>query len=84
MAILLSLDVLWFQQQHEKKRKKRDYIEPDFSNFGGFPFYTASPPLRSQFLPHFQTYRGIGPNNLFPDPLFREQWYLIRNFLDSV
>ncbi|CAG9822494.1 unnamed protein product, partial [Phaedon cochleariae] len=65
--------VLWVQQQHEKKRKKRDFSQdPSLSPFSQFVSEVA--PSASAF--HGQPrYRAVPPH-LFPDPLFREQWYL--------
>jgi proprotein convertase subtilisin/kexin type 5 len=72
------LQVHWFQQQHEKKRKKRDFgaasygfadYQPFFSEFGPRPRQAAA------F--HRQRNRGIPLQNLFTDPLFKEQWYLV-------
>lgn len=73
------LQVHWFQQQHEKKRKKRDfgaasyaftdYHQPFFSDFGPRPRQVAA------F--HRQRNRGVPLQNLFTDPLFKEQWYLV-------
>ncbi|XP_054285340.1 furin-like protease 2 [Macrosteles quadrilineatus] len=68
--------VKWFQQQHEKKRVKRDFSDPNFPGFGDFQ--NLFPPASVQQLgsQHHNRYRGIGAQNIFPDPLFKEQWYL--------
>nr|CAD7424203.1 unnamed protein product [Timema monikensis] len=65
--------VLWVQQQHEHSRKKRDFA--DFSSFSEFPSYFTGgqEPEQRHHQPH---YRGISSHNSFPDPLFKEQWYL--------
>ncbi|XP_015590676.1 furin-like protease 2 isoform X3 [Cephus cinctus] len=67
--------VHWFQQQHERKRKKRDLNGPSFS-FSDYPgfFDEFSPRQRQAF--HQQRNRGVPLQNLFTDPLFKEQWYL--------
>jgi len=70
--------VFWVQQQHEKRRKKRDFSEPNFPAFGDYPtFFGTSAALQEE--DHQPQYRGIGPHNVFPDPLFKEQWYLVSN-----
>lgn len=75
LSLSCSLQVHWVQQQHEKKRRKRDFanqpsISP-FSQFIGEIAPSAEHPAHGQ--PH---YRAI-PSVTFPDPLFREQWYLV-------
>lgn len=70
----IVFQVHWVQQQHEKKRRKRDYVlgpsvspyteyisevAPDARPVHGHPRYRAAPVVT------------------FPDPLFREQWYLV-------
>ncbi|KAJ6635365.1 Furin-like protease 2 [Pseudolycoriella hygida] len=64
--------VRWVQQQHEKVRKKRDYASelnyPRLSNYGGL-LRNVAPQTRVQ-------YRDTSVHNIFPDPLFKEQWYL--------
>ncbi|XP_034935212.1 furin-like protease 2 [Chelonus insularis] len=68
--------ILWFQQQHEKRRKKRDYNISPF-NFGSFPsFLDDYSPARFRQAFHHQRNRGVLHENVFTDPLFREQWYL--------
>uniref|UniRef100_A0A0C9QJY7 furin n=1 Tax=Fopius arisanus TaxID=64838 RepID=A0A0C9QJY7_9HYME len=70
--------VHWFQQQHEKKRKKRDYEVPGSYSFGSdYPglFEDYSPSRQRQTF-HRQRNRGAPLQNLFTDPLFKEQWYL--------
>lgn len=58
------------QQQHEKIRKKRDYNTD-------FLFYQKYGTLR-QVAPETRIqYRDAGLHAYFPDPLFKEQWYLV-------
>ncbi|KAI5696030.1 hypothetical protein M8J75_007136 [Diaphorina citri] len=71
----------WVQQQHEKVRKKRDFTGPDFTSVFGGPgdfsslFDAPNPAPRSPLIRE----SGYFPSsNVFPDPLFREQWYLDR------
>ncbi|XP_037934689.1 furin-like protease 2 [Teleopsis dalmanni] len=84
-------EVRWMQQQHEKTRHKRDgsytalpgyspydVIRPS-ANFGSGPNSRLSfatglhrPAPRA---PRIQ-YRDASSHNIFPDPLFKEQWYL--------
>uniref|UniRef100_A0A182IX67 Peptidase S8 pro-domain domain-containing protein n=1 Tax=Anopheles atroparvus TaxID=41427 RepID=A0A182IX67_ANOAO len=63
-------EVRWVQQQHEKLRFKRDYstFDQDFVRFPGFRSL-VSPGSR-------MAYRDTSTHNIFPDPLFKEQWYL--------
>lgn len=62
--------VRWFQQQHEKVRKKRDYTA-DFYNYQKFGLLRSiAPQTRLQ-------YRQVGEPLFFPDPFFKEQWYLV-------
>lgn len=79
------------QQQHEKTRKKRDYNSD--IKLGGYNPYVflrpsartpyAPPALRVQGLrqlvdqPLRLQYRDASPHNIFPDPLYKEQWYLV-------
>ncbi|XP_043278342.1 furin-like protease 2 isoform X2 [Venturia canescens] len=70
-------EVHWFQQQHERKRKKRDYD-------GGAPFgygdyssvFDVYPSQQHQAPFHRQRNRGVLLQNFFTDPLFKEEWYL--------
>lgn len=76
----IFFQVHWFQQQHERRRLKRDYqyISPQWipSVSGASPEIT--PPV------HRTRYRALGAQNIFPDPLFKEQWYLVSNkFIDK-
>lgn len=75
---ILWFQVLWVQQQHEKKRSKRDFVDDrGFSSFAGSDLSSLYEPqeLSPAHHPH---YRGAGPAPLvFPDPLFKEQWYLV-------
>uniref|UniRef100_W4VRF9 furin n=1 Tax=Corethrella appendiculata TaxID=1370023 RepID=W4VRF9_9DIPT len=67
-ALNTEPEVRWLQQQHEKVRRKRDYSElhGDLLKFEGRSLF---PSVRLQ-------YRDTGAHNIFPDPLFKEQWYL--------
>lgn len=74
-------EVRWMQQQNEKVRKKRDY-NPGI-RFPGLSF-TPSPTtglglgsLLKGIAPQSRLeYRDATPHTIFPDPLFKEQWYL--------
>ncbi|KAK0087632.1 hypothetical protein PV325_000511 [Microctonus aethiopoides] len=67
----------WFQQQHEKRRKKRDFDIPSGFSFGDYPgLFDDVTPTRFRQALHNQRNRGAPNNNLFPDPLYKEQWYL--------
>lgn len=68
--------VHWVQQQHEKRRTKRDYSETSFPAFGDYPSFFGTGAGVQEEQRHQPQYRGIGPHNVFPDPLFKEQWYL--------
>lgn len=59
------------QQQHEKIRKKRDYSQDlKFPGLSSDLFRGVAPQSRIQ-------YRDATTHNIFPDPLFKEQWYLV-------
>ncbi|XP_066589847.1 furin-like protease 2 isoform X2 [Prorops nasuta] len=68
--------VQWFQQQHEKKRKKRDFGDTSFAFSDYVPFLDDFGPRPRQNAFHRQRNRGVPYQNLFTDPLFKEQWYL--------
>lgn len=77
---LSMFQIEWVQQQHEKVRKKRDFTGPDFTSVFGGPgdfsslFDAPNPAPRSPLIRE----SGYFPSsNVFPDPLFREQWYLV-------
>ncbi|XP_045465314.1 furin-like protease 2 isoform X1 [Harmonia axyridis] len=61
-------EVVWVQQQHEKRRRKRDYALPTT--------FDTYPNDESEFLPHSRLHYRAIPGINFPDPLFKEQWYL--------
>lgn len=64
--------VHWFEQQVEKKRIKRDFQYFDGahgSSSGSGPFF-GSPSTHSYISPYTSS-QGV-----FPDPLWKEQWYL--------
>lgn len=75
--IYISFQVRWVQQQHEKIRKKRD--------FQRIKFPEPSSSLRSDPLALLRSiatgsqikYRSTDSHLIFPDPLFKEQWYLV-------
>ncbi|XP_012281896.1 furin-like protease 2 [Orussus abietinus] len=74
-ALRKEPQVHWFQQQHERKRKKRDF-EGAFFGFPDYPYFAEGfAPRQGQSL-HHQRNRGVPLPNLFTDPLFKEQWYL--------
>jgi hypothetical protein len=66
--------VQWVQQQHEKKRKKRDYVfRPSVTPFSQYFSAAAPGALPSHGHPRYRA----APVGEFPDPLFKEQWYLV-------
>lgn len=79
--------VHWVQQQHEKKRRKRDFSGSNLPStvFAGssdfFSQQTSGGPLSP--LAQGQSFRRLGNSvhNVFPDPLFKEQWYLVSHLL---
>nr|XP_018904804.1 PREDICTED: furin-like protease 2 [Bemisia tabaci] len=52
--------IVWVQQQHEKRREKRDFTDAGFSAWD---------------FSHLQP-NSFRRDSFFPDPLFKEQWYL--------
>lgn len=61
------------QQQHEKIRKKRDY-----TTLGGGGYQNQRVSLLRNVAPDSRVeYRDTNSHNFFPDPLFKEQWYLV-------
>jgi len=77
LTSLCFVQVYWVQQQHEKRRTKRDYSETSFPAFGDYPSFFGTGGGLQEEQQHQPHYRGIGPHNVFPDPLFKEQWYLV-------
>lgn len=85
---MYDFQVYWVQQQHEKVRRKRDYGTIYNGQFS--PLDTASEldalllggvaPSASRL--HTARYRalGVGTQSIFPDPLFKEEWYLVSAF----
>lgn len=59
--------VRWFEQQREKRRVKRDYSVYDRAAFSQ---------LSRRLPPHRTHHRALSTSPFFPDPLFKEQWYL--------
>ncbi|XP_055634461.1 furin-like protease 2 isoform X2 [Toxorhynchites rutilus septentrionalis] len=68
-ALNTEPEVRWMQQQHEKIRRKRDYSTFDRD-------FVRMPDARSIAPGSRTSYRDTGSHNIFPDPLFKEQWYL--------
>lgn len=65
------------QQQHEKVRKKRDYTTLG----AGYPIQRSL--LRNVAPESRVEYRDTATHNFFPDPLFKEQWYLVSILVDE-
>ncbi|CAB3260596.1 unnamed protein product, partial [Arctia plantaginis] len=59
--------VRWFEQQREKRRVKRDYSPYERASFSQ---------LSRRLQSHRPHYRALNSGLFFPDPLFKEQWYL--------
>lgn len=80
---VIVFQVHWVQQQHEKKRRKRDYVVdgggPSISPYSEY-ISEVAPDAR----PHGHPRYRAAPVVTFPDPLFREQWYLVSNNTVSV
>lgn len=73
------LQVHWFEQQVEKRRVKRDFQYYDGSHgASGSGAYFGSPSTHSYSSP-YQSNHGV-----FPDPLWKEQWYLVSFSLKNV
>lgn len=70
------LQVLWFEQQIEKKRLKRDFSSSFDAHPFDYPYYDANL-LNQQLNLAGSHYRASSQPNVFPDPLFKEQWYLV-------
>lgn len=69
--IVSTFQVHWFQQQHERVRKKRDYAADLYSYQQKYGLLRSiAPSSRIQ-------YRQVGEPLFFPDPFFKEQWYLV-------
>jgi proprotein convertase subtilisin/kexin type 5 len=72
-SLISEPQVQWVQQQHEKKRKKRDYVfRPSVTPFSQYFSAAAPGALPSHGHPRYRA----APVGEFPDPLFKEQWYL--------
>ncbi|XP_017145820.1 furin-like protease 2 isoform X2 [Drosophila miranda] len=85
-------EVKWMQQQHEKVRRKRDGPYQDLPTYSPYNVlrpsshqeYAPDESLFSPYSPepHLSThsprleYRDVSSHSIFPDPLFKEQWYL--------
>lgn len=89
---MIALQVKWMQQQHEKVRRKRDGPYQDLPTYSPYNLlrqhggYVVDPNPHLSFSPesislasHSQRmeYRDVSSHFIFPDPLFKEQWYLV-------
>lgn len=71
-CLLFFRQIHWFEQQHEKRRLKRDYTpEPPRAARAGYPLWGRTQAQQGQ------RFRALSAINIFPDPLFKEQWYLV-------
>ncbi|XP_016951901.1 furin-like protease 2 isoform X4 [Drosophila biarmipes] len=66
-ALKSESEVKWMQQQHEKVRRKRDGPYQDLPTYKSLSLASHSPRME---------YRDVSSHFVFPDPLFKEQWYL--------
>ncbi|XP_017011802.3 furin-like protease 2 isoform X4 [Drosophila takahashii] len=66
-ALRSENEVKWMQQQHEKVRRKRDGPYQDLPTYKSISLASHSPRME---------YRDVSSHFIFPDPLFKEQWYL--------
>lgn len=82
-SFLFSLEkkVRWVQQQHEKIRKKRDYQKVRFPGAGSSRNADPLSVLRSIASQSQIQYRNTDSHLVFPDPLFKEQWYMVSHIL---
>ncbi|KPU75290.1 uncharacterized protein Dana_GF19273, isoform B [Drosophila ananassae] len=84
--------VEWMQQQHEKVRRKRDGPYQDLPTYSPYNVlrppgsFAVDPNPHLSFSPESLSlathssrmeYRDVGSHSIFPDPLFKEQWYLV-------
>ncbi|XP_016951900.1 furin-like protease 2 isoform X3 [Drosophila biarmipes] len=67
-ALKSESEVKWMQQQHEKVRRKRDGPYQDLPTYKSLSLASHSPRME---------YRDVSSHFVFPDPLFKEQWYLV-------
>lgn len=72
-----SQKVRWVQQQHEKIRKKRDYQKVRFPGAASSRVADPLSVLRSIAQQSHLQYRNTDSHLTFPDPLFKEQWYMV-------
>lgn len=83
LKCVTMFQVHWYQQQTEKRRVKREYAKRDI--FSGHPFI---PSYDSDFSSSLFTHRHSANRNhyrsggglssfSFPDPLYKEEWYLV-------
>ncbi|XP_017055608.1 furin-like protease 2 isoform X2 [Drosophila ficusphila] len=91
-ALKSENEVKWMQQQHEKVRRKRDGPYQDLPTYSPYnllrqpgayvvdpnPHLSFSPAESISLASHSprMEYRDVSSHFIFPDPLFKEQWYL--------
>ncbi|KAI8035334.1 furin-like protease 2 isoform X2 [Drosophila gunungcola] len=90
-ALRSENEVKWMQQQHEKVRRKRDGPYQDLPTYSPYNIlrqpggYVVDPNPHLSFSPESislashsprMEYRDVSSHFIFPDPLFKEQWYL--------
>ncbi|KAH8408854.1 hypothetical protein KR009_002398 [Drosophila setifemur] len=89
-ALRSESEVKWMQQQHEKVRRKRDGPFQNLPTYSPYnvlrPHYAVDPNPHLSFSPESislathsprMEYRDVSSHSIFPDPLFKEQWYLV-------
>lgn len=87
------------QQQHEKVRRKRDGPYQDLPTYSPYNVlrppgsFAVDPNPHLSFSPESLSlathssrmeYRDVGSHSIFPDPLFKEQWYLVSKVCNHI
>ena len=80
----ISFQVRWVQQQHEKIRKKRDFQRIKFPETSSSLRSDPLALLRSIATGSQIKYRSTDSHLIFPDPLFKEQWYLVSYYFSHL
>jgi hypothetical protein len=79
-ALHTHTQVRWVMQQHEKIRKKRDFQPIKFPTPSATRARDPLAFLRSIANGAHIQYRSTDSHLIFPDPLYKEQWYLVSTF----